>query len=509
MLKKKWFRSLLIHRLTFALIILIQIAWIINTVINGSLTSTLINVVLQLLSLLVCVYIISIDERGTNKLSWVFLILLFPLLGGIAYVTFSIQISGKILKKRISDAKEKLAPHLSKLESCEGEAIEKFPHRATQIKYLCNSGFPIYKNTTTTFLTPGEEKLKALLCELEQAEKYIFLEYFIIKEGIMWNSILEVLARKAAQGVKVRIIYDDFGCFMLLPKDYPKRLMQLGIECKVFNRFSPFITAVQNNRDHRKIVCIDGRVAFTGGINLSDEYINAEIRHGHWKDVAIMIKGDAAKRFTMIFLEMWEASNLTSEDQTEYLNTKYAAEATDGYVQPYSNDPTDGKNTAEHVYLQIINNAKKYVYINTPYLIIDDTMLSALTLAAKSGVDVRITTPHIGDRWFVHTTTRSYYYDLIKAGVKIYEYTNGFVHAKTFVSDDEVATVGTVNLDYRSLYTHFECGVLLFGCRSIESIKNDYIKTLEICEEITPETCSSKNFKGIISKLLRIFAPFM
>ena len=509
MFKQKWFRSLLVQRVIFAIIILIQLVWGINVILNGSLASSLINFALQLLSLLVCIYIISSDDRGSNKLTWVFLILLFPMLGGVVYVVFSLQLNGHLLKKRLKKAKASTCKSLTQINSDEIAAIKDFPHRAPQINYLANAGFPIYENSSAVFLTPGEVKLEAVLRELEKAEKYIFLEYFIIKEGKMWNAILDILSRKAEEGVKVKVIYDDFGCFMLLPKDYRRRLEAMGIECRVFNRFAPIVTAVQNNRDHRKILSIDGKVAFTGGINLSDEYINAVVRHGHWKDASVMIKGAAAQRFTLMFLEMWELSAGIQEDHNLFLHTKSTAEPKDGYIQPYSDDPTDTENVGEHVYLQIINNAKKYVYINTPYLIIDDVMLTALTMAAKSGVDVRITTPHQGDRWFVHTTTRSYYRDLIRAGVKIYEYEKGFIHAKTFVSDDEIATVGTVNLDYRSFYTNFECGTLLLGCSCIKDIKDDYIKTLEICEEITEESCELKKFKGFVSKLLRIFAPLM
>lgn len=251
----------------------------------------------------------------------------------------------------------------------------------------------------------------------------------------------------------VRLIYDDMGCFLTLPKDYPAQLKSFGIECTIFNPFRPLLTVKQNNRDHRKIAVIDGKVAFTGGINLADEYINAIEKHGHWKDASVMVKGKAAWSFTLIFLQMWETCTHIDEDYKKFYPWKdqECPITAHGFVQPYADSPMDTENVGEHVYLQILNNAKNYVYINTPYLIVDDSMVSALCLAAKSGVDVRIVTPHRWDKWLVHMTTRSYYRTLIEAGVKIYEYTNGFIHSKTFVSDDHIATVGTTNLDFRSL----------------------------------------------------------
>lgn len=327
----------------------------------------------------------------------------------------------------------------------------------------------------------------------------------------MWNGILEILKQKAAEGVKVRIIYDDMGCFLLLPQNYPAQLKKYGIDCVLFNPFMPMLTAMQNNRDHRKIAVIDGKTAFTGGINLADEYINAIDKHGHWRDSAIMIKGKAAWSFTLMFLQMWELCKKTDEDYSVYYpwNDEPCSVPNDGFVQPYSDSPMDTENVGEHVYLQMINNAKDYVYINTPYLIVDDSMISALSLAAKSGVDVRIVTPHKWDKWIVHKATRSYYYELIKAGVKIYEYTDGFNHSKTFVSDDTTATVGTINMDFRSLYLHFECGVWLCGSKAVKDIKEDFLSTLEVCQQITEDDCSKNPFVRLLQQILRLFAPLM
>ena len=356
--------------------------------------------------------------------------------------------------------------------------------------------------------------------ELEKAQKYVFMEFFILKEGLMLNSILTILERKAEAGLDVRIMYDDLGCFLTLPSDFKKRLEEKGIKCFIFNQFRPIVSSLQNNRDHRKIISIDGKTAFTGGLNLADEYINAFDRFGHWKDSAIMIEGDGAWSLTLIFLQMWNLGFTEKDNYESFYPWKdnlieYTARGITegfenwGYVQPYADSPIDNENVAEHVYIQIINHAKKYVYINTPYLIVDDNLLSALTLAAKSGVDVRIITPHRWDKWIVAITSRSYYRRLIQAGVKVYEYTSGFNHGKTFVSDDKIATVGTPNLDFRSLYLHFECGVVIYASETIDTVREDFLRTLSASEEVTLKQCANNVFQRIIPDILRVFAPLM
>ena len=327
----------------------------------------------------------------------------------------------------------------------------------------------------------------------------------------MWDSILSILKEKASRGVKVRLIYDDIGCFLLLPQNYPQQLRQFGIECVLFNPFRPFLTAKQNNRDHRKIISIDGKVAYTGGINLADEYINAIEKHGHWKDAGILMEGKAAWSFTLMFLEMWQVCTGQRENIRVYYPwlEQPCTVSGEGFVQPYADSPLDTENVGEHVYLQILNQAQNYVYINTPYLIVDDSMVSALALAAKRGVDVRIITPHRWDKWVIHMTTRSYYRDLVRAGVRVYEYEKGFMHAKTFVCDDRVATVGTTNLDFRSLYLHFECGALLFDGPVIRDIKQDFLTTLPTCRPILEEQCRSNFLVHLFQEVLRLFAPLM
>jgi cardiolipin synthase len=374
------------------------------------------------------------------------------------------------------------------------------------------SGFPVYTQTETEYFGSGEAFFKQALVELEKAEKYIFLEFFILREGVVLNPIIEILEKKAAAGLDVRIIYDDLGCFMSLPTYYKDELRQKGIKCQVFNPFKPILSSLQNNRDHRKIICIDGKAAFTGGMNLADEYINAKERFGHWKDAAILVRGKAAWSFALIFLEMWNVSNSAQKDDPLSFYPWKEEECTienDGFVQPYADSPLDTENVGEHVYIQIINNAKEYVYINTPYLVVDDNLLSALSLSAKSGVDVRIITPHRWDKWIVAVASRSYYRQLILSGVKIYEYIQGFNHSKTFVSDDKTATVGTTNLDFRSLYLHYECGVLMQKSKAVEAVKKDFLDTLPLCREITLNDCSRNAAQRIFQDVLRLFAPFM
>ena len=511
-MRKPRLRIFFRHRISVTILLLLQVALFVLLIVEGGRAFSMTNQLLSIVSLLVVLHIVSEPNKGAYKIAWILLVLLVPLFGGVLYLLVRGQSVKGRFRKRLNETEQK-AGKLAAIHSTGYDKIAaRFPNQITAVRYLQDHvGFPIYDQSQTKYLSPGEEKWKCLLEELEKAERYIFLEYFIIQDGVMWQSILEILKRKAAAGVKVRVIYDDMGCFVLLPKDFVKQMTDCGIECAVFNPFRPFLTTTQNNRDHRKNVSIDGKTAFTGGINLADEYINAYEKHGHWKDASVMIRGKAAWGFTLMFLQMWELVTGKSEDYNEYdpWTDVPCTLADDGWVQPYSDSPLDKETVGEQVYLQMITGAKRYLYINTPYLIIDDSVLSALCLAAKSGVDVRIVTPHIWDKRLVHMTTRSYYRDLIEGGVKIYEYTPGFIHSKTFVADDEVATVGTVNLDFRSLYLHFECGVRMVGCRAVSELKEDFLKTLDHCQPITASDCSDGLPMRLFQQILRLFAPLM
>ncbi len=511
-MNNKWFRKLFRMRMFISMLIILQLTFIIFIIANGSKSSQIFTFILTLASVVTVLYIVAKEDKTSYKMTWVVLILSFPLFGGFMYSLFHYQSSTKRFEKYINNSDGKVKQLALLPETAYQTAIEQLPEQISQIKYLQKfANFPIYSNTKVTYLTPGETKFKYLLEALENARKYIFLEYFIIQEGLMWNKVLDILKRKVKEGVLVRVIYDDMGCFFTLPVDYCKQLRNFGIECTIFNPFRPVLTVRQNNRDHRKIAVIDGKIAFTGGINLADEYINAVEKHGHWKDASIMLEGKAAWSLTLIFLQMWELCTHIDEDYNIYYpwKKKDCDIETKGFVQPYADSPIDTEHVGENVYLKIINNAKKYIYINTPYLIVDESVLDALCLAAKSGVDIKIVTPHCWDKWLVHMTTRSYYRQLLDAGIEIYEYTNGFMHSKTFVSDDIISTVGTTNLDFRSLYLHFECGTVLYNDSAVFSVRDDFMQTLSLCHKISKEDCKTNVFFKLFQDILHLFAPLM
>lgn len=509
--KKRWFASTLTKRLVVSILIIIQLLFIIFVAIRGIRYSALINVVLKAISLLVAFNILWTPTKNEYKMTWIFLILLFPVFGGLFYLLIKTQSLRKKLNIRYKNIEKNTMHCYSMTGEYSEKAYELCPENTHLIKYLESElGFPVYGRTGTRYLSPGEQMFRYLKRELLKAEKYIFLEYFIIEEGVMWNSILDILEEKAKSGVDVRVMYDDMGCILKLPKEYSKELKKRGIKCVVFNPFKPVLEAMQNNRDHRKIAVIDGKVAFTGGINLADEYINEIEKFGHWKDSSVMVTGDGAWGLTVMFLQMWTFATGTEEDYKSFFPQKRETVYGDGFVQPYADSPIDNENVGENVYLHIINSAKKYLYINTPYLVIDDTMLTALKLAAKSGVDVKIITPGMWDKAVVRFTSRSYYHELIEAGVQIFEYQKGFMHSKIFVSDDILATVGTTNLDYRSLYLHFECGICMYRTSAVEQIKYDFLETLSKCKKIKPEDCSGTTpLSRLMGQVFRLFAPLL
>lgn len=487
---------------------LVTLFWKLNTLYKYS------YLLFQIIGIIMALVIMNKEMNPSYKMAWIFPIMVFPVFGVMLYIFFGNSHSGDRLRKRMNrfNEEERLLlvrdEELTKQLNKEDKTIQK------QANYLYDfGGYPVYTNTQTTYFNGGEAKFEALKTELEKAERFIFLEYFIVQEGVMWDTMLEILERKAKEGVDVRMVYDDIGCLLTLPYKYYEKLEAKGIKCKVFNEFKPIWSAKMNNRDHRKILIIDGHTAFNGGINLADEYINAYEKHGRWKDSAVMLKGAGVWSFTMMFLTMW--NYLTNTKPSSYDN--YMPKQKDienikggGFVIPFTDSPLDDEPVGENVYLNIINDAKDYVYITTPYLITDNEMSTALILAAKSGVDVRIITPHIADKWFVHAVTRAYYKTLTKYGVKIYEYTPGFIHAKNFVSDDTVSVVGTINLDFRSLYLHFECATWMYKTDCILDVKKDYLETLKVCQEITYQDCLNENiFKRMGRAFLCMFAPMM
>lgn len=463
------------------------------------------------LSIIIVFIIINNKSNPSYKIAWIVPVMIFPIFGGLFYLLYG----GNKLSTR-----EKLKMVIQNIEMTnalkQGDEIikkigDKSIYAKNQSEYILNyAKCPVYNNTETTYFKIGEEKFEALLRELKKAEKFIFLEYFIIQEGKMFNSILEILEEKAKQGVDVRLIYDDVGCIVTLPHNYKNTLEAKGIKCRVFNPIKPFFTRRLNNRDHRKIVVIDGDVGFTGGINLADEYINEYEKHGYWKDAGIMLKGDAVWNLTVMFLSMWDYIDNKEEDYIKFKPSKNKYYNSKGYVQPFDDSPLINEPIGETVYLNLINKAKDYIYINTPYLIIDNEMATALKIAAKSGVDIKIVTPYIPDKKFVHAVTKSYYESFIKDGIEIYEFTPGFMHAKTFVVDDEYGVVGSINLDFRSLYLHYECGVWLYKTDSIKSMKDDYLETLKRCHKVTMEECkNTSSIRKVLRLIIRMFAPLL
>lgn len=464
-----------------------------------------------ILSIIIVFIIINNKSNPSYKIAWIVPVMIFPIFGGLFYLLYG----GNKLSTR-----EKLKMVIQNIEMTnalkqDDEIIKKIGDKSiyakNQSEYILNyAKCPVYNNTETTYFKIGEEKFEALLRELKKAEKFIFLEYFIIQEGKMFNSILEILEEKAKQGVDVRLIYDDVGCIVTLPHNYKNTLEAKGIKCRVFNPIKPFFTRRLNNRDHRKIVVIDGDVGFTGGINLADEYINEYEKHGYWKDAGIMLKGDAVWNLTVMFLSMWDYIDNKEEDYIKFKPSKNKYYNSKGYVQPFDDSPLINEPIGETVYLNLINKAKDYIYINTPYLIIDNEMATALKIAAKSGVDIKIVTPYIPDKKFVHAVTKSYYESFIKDGIEIYEFTPGFMHAKTFVVDDEYGVVGSINLDFRSLYLHYECGVWLYKTDSIKSMKDDYLETLKRCHKVTMEECkNTSSIRKVLRLIIRMFAPLL
>ncbi len=503
-------KKLLSRTAITALLILVQIAWIAALLLRLGDAMPMLNYILRILSLVAILHVIKNDMDPSYKVSWVLFIALLPLFGGLMYVLFGNKRPTKIARDKLNVQFEDTQRYYS-LRPSLTEEIDDGGVRGL-FKYLESySGYRACRDTKTEYFPVGEDMYASLLPELEKAEKFIFLEYFIINQGQMWDSILEILRDKVAHGVDVRVIYDDVGCADYMPAKYYQTLRSYGIKAVAFNKFVPLVSIVMNNRDHRKITVIDGKVGFIGGINISDEYINKKERFGHWKDTGLMFKGPGVENLTLMFLEMWNAFNENEGSYSDYVPVEYteSGNAQDGFVLSFSDSPLDDENTSENVYTDILYSANDYVYITTPYLAIDSSLQNALCMAAKRGVDVRLITPGIPDKKMVYRLTRSYYASLIRAGVKIYEYTPGFIHAKSFVSDDKLGVVGTINMDYRSLYLHFECGTLMYGCPAVIDLRNDDLATIEKSRRIELGDCHTSFFGELLDRILRVLAPLL
>lgn len=468
-----------------------------------------------LLSAFVILYVVNKDENPSFKLAWIIPITVIPVFGTLLYLFLELQWEGKIINKKLRENISDTQPYLKQNPRYMDQLAKTSRSNANLAAYIENSGsYPVYGNTNVKYYPVGEEMFEDMKKELEKAKRFIFMEYFIVERGEMWDSILEILERKVSEGVEVRFMYDGMCCLVLLPYSYPRELRAKGLKAKMFAPIRPALSTYQNNRDHRKILVIDGHTAFTGGINLADEYINRKVRFGHWKDTGIMVKGDAVTSFTMMFLQMWNITEKEPEDYGRYLRDPeffYPPELSmEGFVIPYGDSPLDQETVGELVYLDIINTARNYVHIMTPYLILNYELVQALQFAAKRGVETIIIMPHIPDKEYAFLLAKAHYEELIRAGVQIYEYTPGFVHAKVFTSDDEKAVVGTINMDYRSLYLHFECAAYIYRNEVIKDVERDFMETLAKSQVITLEECRNYPwYKKLAGRVLRLFAPLM
>lgn len=509
---KKIMHLLLGRLFLVGLTIVLQFTWICFLFWKFSYQYTYASIIVRAFAILLVLVIVNRWTNPIHKLSWTFLILLSPLFGILLYVFFGRVGLTKRARQHMGQVSHRMRSYLIQQETTAEELKDKDMTVYRQFYYIWSkAGYPMYRNTDTCYYKCGEEAYPVMLKDLRGAKKFIFLEYYIVDEGEMFQEILSILEQKVKEGVLVRFIYDDVGCAATLPWGFARDLESRGISCAVFHPFRPILSVIMNNRDHRKIMVVDGKIGYTGGINLADEYINKSERFGYWKDAAVRMEGECVKNLTIMFLGTWQYVKKEEEDFERYLPyipADFCAEA--GYVQPYGDSPLERENVGENICLNMINRAKNYVYIFTPYLIIDQEMLTSLENAAKSGIDVRIVTPGIPDKRAVYLLTQAYYRPLLEAGVRIFQYTPGFLHAKCFVSDDVLATVGTVNLDFRSLYLHFECGVWMYETKAVLQVKEDFIETFSVSEEVTLDFCRNRALPvRMIQSILRLTAPLL
>ena len=474
------------------------------------------------LSSIAVLAIINSDSNPAFKVSWMVLIALAPIVGAALYVFMSNQAGYRTIQERIKRKKVEARPYLRQDKEILNELYQDSPHVAGVARYVKRAcGHPVYKHSNAKYYPLGDDFLEDYINDLKSATDFIFIEYFIIHNGYMWNRILDVLKEKAEAGVKVRVMYDGLCAFTSVPINYAKKLTKHGIECRVYASMKPALSSVQNNRDHRKITVIDGKIAYTGGVNLSDEYINKIVRFGHWKDCAIRLTGDVVTSMTCMFMTMWGIDDTKNvkrnvyDEEEEYDrflagSNVHSDVANDGYMIPYNDNPYDEYNIAKHLYLDVINRANDYVYIFTPYLILDNETVEALCYAGNRGVDVAVIVPHIPDKKYAFKLGRNYYEKLMLNKVKIYEYTPGFVHSKVILADDKYAICGSSNMDFRSFYLHYECGVYMYKCSEILELKRDFLDTLEKCQRETLITVRNYPIRSKIDgAILKLIAPLM
>lgn len=501
-----------ISRLVFvALSVLIQLTWLLLLFVRLNKYSEVLNLISMVLTVVVVLRIYGTQGNSAFKIPWIILILALPVLGLCLYLMFGHKEATGRMRRRFKRIDPKLLAGIQQ----EPEVMKALEERdfgvANQCRYIQRySQYPVYRNTDVVFYDQAKDGFEAQLEELRKAESFIFMEYHAIQEKESFGRLKEVLADRAAHGVEVRVLYDDVGSVGFIDPGFIKRMEAVGVQCRIFNPVMPVLNLFMNNRDHRKITVIDGKVGFTGGYNLADEYFNITHPYGHWKDTGIKLVGDAVESLTVMFLEMWNAMKETDAEYGKYIiKSDYQAKG-DGFVQPYADSPLDDEYVGENVYLNLIKHAKHFLYVATPYLIISDEMTRELCLAAQRGVDVRVITPGIPDKKMVYRLTRSYYNGLVQRGVRVYEYTPGFIHEKQVLCDGEAATVGTINFDYRSLYHHFENGAFLYGCDCIRDIQKDFEETLKVSEDVTEKYRTGRRaYLRIGQCFLRLLAPLL
>ncbi len=515
----KFFRKILSRMVLVSLGIAIQLAWLFFILFYLSSYYLPIAFVFNFISLLAVIYIINRPGNPQVKMAWVVPILVFPLFGGIIFFISGGKRPKKKLRRALEESGEMLTSYRVSNMNLDLSNPAAIPARredrylAGQCHYLDRQGFPVYRDTAAEYFSDCRAGWERLLEDLASAERFIFMEYFILRPGVMWDPVLAILKEKAAAGLDVRVIYDDVGSINYVPRDYFRQLEACGIKCFAFNRYKPIYAVVMNHRDHRKITVVDGHIGYTGGINLADEYIGAETRFGEWKDNLLRLEGEAVRSMTLLFLEMWNAERHTDTAESVAAFMPDAARAgairCGGLVQPYGDSPVDNEILAENVYLNIINQATRYVYIYTPYVIIDYEMTRALSLAARRGVDVRLAVPAIPDKKTVYHLGKSYFPELMENGVKVYKFTPGFLHSKVFLADDRQAVVGSINLDYRSLTLHFENACMFVDHPVLLSIRKDFEETFPRCEEVSVRKRRFNMLYDLYLGLLRLFAPLL
>lgn len=465
------------------------------------------RLIIGIFTVCMLLWLCNTDMVYTAKFTWAVIFVFAPVPGAILFLLTMSDLGHRALAGRTSQLISETRNILPHDPGVMGERELMDSGVDDLCKYVNRTGcFPIFRAEEVDYFPSGEAKFTAVLNELRKAERFIFMEYFIIAEGYMWSEILKILREKAAQGVEVRVMYDGMCEMSTLTHDYPQRLEKLGIKCRAFSPITPFLSTYYNYRDHRKILVVDGKVAFNGGVNLADEYINRKERFGYWKDTAVMIRGSAVSSFTLMFLQMWNIS----EREPEWDKWLLPVEKTSGkgFVMPFADSPLDDDKVGENVIMDTLNRATSYVHIMTPYLILDEELENALKFAAERGIDVKLILPGIPDKKTAYALAKTHYRSLLKAGVKIYEYAPGFIHAKVIVSDDKKAVVGSINLDFRSLYHHFECATYMYKTSCIGEIEGDFHDTLKLCRQVTPETIKhEKLYYKVVGRLVKFISP--